>query len=90
MIDHPPPPVVYATWYANPRPSGAASRDYPRGTKLRIHLIHPTKRASVDVKINDYGPELWTGRHLDLSRESFARLMGLHHGVIQVRVEVLR
>lgn len=68
--------VVEASWYARGLPSPdaltAASRRYPRGSKLLV--IHGNR--AVVLKVNDYGPEAWTGRGLDLSRGA-ARKLGL-------------
>lgn len=65
-----------ASWYARGLPSPdamtAASRKYPRGSWLLV--IHGAR--FVVVKVNDYGPEAWTGRGLDLSRGA-ARQLGL-------------
>ena len=83
------PPALVATWYAkglrNPEALTAASRTFPRGTVLRVHH----NRAWVDVVVNDYGPEAWTNRDLDLSRGAFRKLAALGVGVLKVRIEVL-
>jgi rare lipoprotein A (peptidoglycan hydrolase) len=80
---------MVATWYAKglkkPEAHTAASRTYPRGTKLRV-----THRGnSVVVLINDYGPEPHTQAHLDLSSGAFSQLAPLSVGRIIVRVEVV-
>jgi len=70
-----------ATWYATPWGGlTAASRDYPRGTRLRV--CHGAR--CVGVVVNDYGPEVWTGHALDLSSDAFAALAPLGAGVIDV------
>jgi rare lipoprotein A len=80
---------MVATWYAKglkkPDAHTAASRTYPRGTKLKV--TH--KKNSVVVLVNDYGPEPWTQAHLDLSRGAFQKLAPLTTGRIIVRVEVV-
>ena len=67
-----------ASWYARglKRPDAltAASRTWPRGKRLLV--IHPGNRRAVVVRVNDYGPEAWTGRVLDLSRGA-AQLLGI-------------
>lgn len=77
-----------ASWYAAglvaPEDLTAASRDYPRGTRLRV--THDDK--SVVVRVNDYGPAVWTGRCIDLSRGAFRALASPSVGLIDVTVEV--
>ena len=44
---------------------------------------------SVIVTINDYGPELWTGRIIDLDKVAFEAIGNLKGGVMPVRIEVV-
>jgi len=59
----------------------AAHRDYPFNTKIRVTNQRTGK--SVDVRINDRGPEEWTGRGLDLSKAAFAKVENLDKGIFQ-------
>jgi len=60
-----------------------ASRDYPRGTILRVSY----KDEYIDCRVNDYGPELSTGRIIDLSSYSFGQIAPLKLGIIKVKIE---
>ncbi len=79
-------PAVESSWYARGLPAPdqltAASRDYPRGTLLLV--IHEAQW--VLVRVNDYGPEAWTGRDLDLSRGAARKINLLSKGVGRVHV----
>ena len=59
-----------------------ASRKYPRGTILNVRY----KGKVIAVRVNDYGPESWTGRIIDLSSYAFSQLASLKIGVIVVEV----
>jgi hypothetical protein len=77
----------------------AASRDYPRGTKLKVSRGDK----SVIVKINDYGPmncedrikngydteETCVERIIDLSSYAFKKLADPKLGIIDVTIEEL-
>lgn len=63
----------------------AASRDYPRGSRLKVTNV--STGASVIVRVNDYGPEAWTGRAIDLSSYAFSQIAPLGMGLADVRVE---
>ncbi|MCB9802715.1 hypothetical protein H6761_01685 [Candidatus Nomurabacteria bacterium] len=63
----------------------AASRDYPKGTKLKVTRLKTGK--SIIIEVNDYGPELQTGRIIDLDTEAFKQLSSLGAGLIYVKVE---
>lgn len=68
----------------------AASRIYPKGTKLRVSLPDPPDNPRfVDVLVNDYGPESDTCRDIDLSSFAFEKLSPLSVGVVDVIVEPL-
>lgn len=75
------------SWYAAglvaPEDLTAASRDHKRGTHLRVSRAG----RSVVVRVNDYGPAVWTGRCLDLSRGAFRALADPRLGLIDVHVE---
>ena len=86
--------VLSATWYDYSLSGApgyslthltAASRDYPKGTYLQVW----TDNKIVVVRINDYGPEEWTGRKIDLSSYAFSKLASLSRGVIRVRIKPL-
>lgn len=87
--------VLKATYYdyglkGNPNysreNSTCASRDYSRGTMLKV--TNPETGASVVCRVNDYGPQAWTGKHIDLSSYAFKQLAPLSKGVIVVKIEV--
>jgi rare lipoprotein A len=63
----------------------AASQQYEKGTKLRVKNLENNK--TVIVKVNDYGPEKWTGRIIDLDVSAFKKLAWKGLGVINVSVE---
>lgn len=73
-----------ASWYKYRGCMCAASRMYPKGTKLLVTRLKTGK--SIPVIINDYGPEPWTGRIIDLDRVAFAALGSLRAGLIYVMV----
>ncbi|MFH0905117.1 MAG: septal ring lytic transglycosylase RlpA family protein [bacterium] len=73
----------WATWYNFGDQLTAASREFPKGTKLRVAAVNSGK--TVDVVINDYGPQAWTGMALDLNRPAFAKLAPIGAGRIQVK-----
>lgn len=70
-------------WSKNHRT--AASRDLPRYSCAKVTNVKNNK--SIVVFINDYGPEEWTGRDIDLSSHAFAGLAPLSLGVIEVTIE---
>jgi rare lipoprotein A len=75
-----------ASWYETPWGGlTTASRDYAKGTRLNV--CHGG--VCVQVVVNDYGPQAWTGRALDLSSAAFAVLAPLSRGVIPVSWGVL-
>lgn len=61
-----------------------ASRDYERGTYLIVRRIDIGTK--VKCRVNDYGPEAWTNRIIDLSSASFKALAPLGVGLIEVIV----
>ena len=85
---------VLASWYDYSLPDApeysrthltAASRIFPRGTQL----IVSRGNSSVVVRVNDYGPEEWTGRDIDLSSYAFIQLAPLSLGILEVKIEKL-
>jgi len=72
-----------ATWYRFGDKLTAASRSYPKGTKLRVVAVNSGK--SVDVVINDYGPSVLTGIDLDLNEPAFAAIAPLGAGKVKVK-----
>lgn len=81
--------VGKASWYGGgPREHAmtAAMRGF-RGRKVRVTNL--SNGRSVVVLVNDYGPAKWTGRVIDLSKASFARLGSLGSGVLgKVKLEI--
>jgi len=76
----------------------AAHRLYPKGTKLKVTClpesdIRPKSEIclgdedSVIVTINDWGPEEWTGRIIDLDVRAFKKLEWKGHGWTNVTIE---
>lgn len=80
-------PIGKASWYDYKTGFFAASTIYPIGQKVRVHHLATGK--SVDVTINDYGPDpkIHPDRVIDLQKEAFIKLATLGTGVITVRLE---
>ncbi len=74
-----------ASWYAYQDCNCAASRHYPEGTLLTV--THIGSGRSVVIEVNDYGPEEWTNRVIDLDVVAFEQLVPRGYGVTQVKVE---
>ncbi|MFW0862291.1 MAG: septal ring lytic transglycosylase RlpA family protein [Candidatus Komeilibacteria bacterium] len=77
-----------ASWYKYKDCDCAASRDYPKGAELKI--THLSSGKTEVIKVNDYGPELWTHRIIDLDATVFKKLISLGAGVTDVRVELVK
>jgi hypothetical protein len=79
------------SWYALglPQPDSltCASRTYPRGSYLHVTNLYNGR--TVICRVNDYGPEAWTGRIIDLSRGSFSQVDSLDRGTIPVELRVV-
>ncbi|MEA1909681.1 MAG: septal ring lytic transglycosylase RlpA family protein [Patescibacteria group bacterium] len=73
----------WATWYRQFDGFYAASTIFPRGSKLKVVSVASGK--SIIVKINDYGPEAWTGVSIDLNDWAFKELAPLGAGKIYVK-----
>lgn len=74
-----------ASWYRYKGCPCAASRDYPKGSRLLVTRADDPSR-SVVVTVNDYGPELWTGRTIDLDLVAFQKLGSKGAGLLTVTV----
>lgn len=79
--------VGTATWYRWGDTPTTASTQFPRGTKLRVIATNSGK--TIDVIVNDYGPEAWTGVALDLNSIAFAKLAPLGAGKIPIKYYVI-
>ena len=95
-----------ASWYDYDYPKGSgnwvtknkfvvASRDYPRGTELRVcnkgvldTNSFPTD--CVDVVVTDYGPEEWTGRIIDMGSLAFSKICALSYGTCKVLIKEIK
>jgi rare lipoprotein A (peptidoglycan hydrolase) len=84
-----------ASWYDYDYPKGSgnwvtknklvvASRDFKRGTKLRVCSDN-----CVDVVVSDFGPEERTGRIIDMGSLAFSKICVLKLGVCNVSVEII-
>lgn len=86
-----PDQVGQGSWYALglPEPDAltCASTTFPRGTYLQVTDRRTGK--SVTCLVNDYGPEAWTGRVIDLSRGSFRVIDDLGSGTAPVEIRVV-
>jgi len=86
----PPAMTGRGSWYALglPAPDSltCASRTFPRGTYLQVKDLYNGN--TVVCRVNDYGPEAWTGRIIDLSRGSFRQVDSLGRGTIPVELRV--
>jgi len=78
-----------ASWYAYRGGLFAASPDYPKGSRLRVHNRENGK--FVDVVVNDYGPDrsIHPDRPIDLDKVAFSKIADLSDGVVDVFVEPL-
>jgi rare lipoprotein A (peptidoglycan hydrolase) len=83
--------VGIASWYAlglrSPDAHTCASTKFPRGTYLSVRNLRNSK--SVVCLVNDYGPEAWTKRAIDLSRGSFIVIEDLSRGTTPVEIKVV-
>lgn len=88
---NPPNQVGIASWYAlglrAPDALTCASTTFPRGTYLKVKNIRNGKE--VVCLVNDYGPQPWTKKVIDLSRGSFVRIANLGSGVAPVEIRVV-
>lgn len=81
-----------ASWYAlglrAPDAMTCASTTFPRGTTL--HVTNLRNGRQVTCLVNDYGPQPWTGKVIDLSRGAFRQIDSLGSGVAPVEIRVVR
>jgi rare lipoprotein A (peptidoglycan hydrolase) len=86
-----PDQVGQGSWYALGLPAPdtltCASTTYGRGSYLEVTNRRNGKK--VICRVNDYGPEAWTGRVIDLSRGSFREVEDLGRGTIPVEIRVV-
>jgi rare lipoprotein A (peptidoglycan hydrolase) len=79
-----------ASWYALglPAPDAmtCASRTFPRGSYLEVTNVSNGRK--IVCRVNDYGPEAWTNRVIDLSRGSFRALDNLGRGTMPVEIRI--
>lgn len=83
-----PDQVGIASWYALGLPAPddltCASTKFPRGSYLLVRNLRNGR--SVICRVNDYGPEAWTARAIDLSRGSFSLIDDLSRGTAPVNI----
>lgn len=70
-------------WSKNHRT--CASRDLPRYSTAIVTNLDNGKK--VECFVNDYGPEAWTGRDIDLSSYAFSQIANLSLGLANVKIE---
>ncbi|MDD4900678.1 MAG: RlpA-like double-psi beta-barrel domain-containing protein [Patescibacteria group bacterium] len=90
VFDNPNALVVgKASWYSYKKGNFTASPDFPKGSKLRVYNLDNGK--SVDVVVNDFGPErkLFPDRVVDLEKTAFQKISSVKKGTIKIRVEPL-
>jgi D-alanyl-D-alanine endopeptidase (penicillin-binding protein 7) len=80
-----------ATWYKYKGGDFAASPDFPKGSKIKVYALDSFsgKQNSIEVIINDYGPDRKNSPFLviDLDKTAFNKLAPLAKGVVNVRIE---
>ncbi len=83
--------VGLASWYAlglpQPEAQTCASRTFPRGTFLEVRNLR--NGTVVTCLVNDYGPETWTGRVIDMSLGSARVLQMVSSGTTSVEIRVV-
>ena len=83
--------VGRASWYAlgllSPDAITCASRTFPRGSHLQV--TNTNNGRIVTCLVNDYGPAVYTGRVIDLSRGSFVEVASLSVGTIPVTIRLV-
>jgi len=78
-----------ASWYNYKKGLYAASPDFPGGTRLRVYNLENKK--SVDVEVNDFGPNriLHPDRVIDLEKTAFKKLASSNSGLANIFVELI-
>jgi D-alanyl-D-alanine endopeptidase (penicillin-binding protein 7) len=81
--------VGKSSWYSYKKGNFAASVDFPKGSRLRVYNTDNNK--TVDITINDFGPERdkFPDRILDLDKVAFSKIASKGAGVINIRVQPL-
>lgn len=79
------PTTGAASWYRYHGCNCAASRHYPEGSLLQVTDVDTGRQ--VVVEVNDYGPEEWTGRIIDLDLVAFEQLARKGKGLTDVIVQ---
>jgi len=83
--------VGRGSWYAlgllAPDAITCASRTFPRGSYLQV--TNTNNGRIVTCHVNDYGPAVYTGRVIDLSRGSFLQVANLSAGTIPVEIRLV-
>ncbi|MCX6785562.1 MAG: hypothetical protein NTZ18_01780 [Candidatus Komeilibacteria bacterium] len=81
-----------ASWYAFKNGLFAASRDWPKGTRLKVtnQSTGLNRGKTAIVTVNDYGPELWTKRIIDLDKFAFEQIGNLSGGIMPVKIEAVK
>lgn len=86
-----PDQVGEASWYALGLPAPdtltCASTKFGRGSYLEVKNLRNGK--TVTCRVNDYGPEAWTHRAVDLSRGSFRVIEDLGRGTAPVEIRLV-
>jgi len=79
-----------ASWYKYKNGLFAASPDFAKGSRLRVYNLANNK--SVDVTINDWGPDrsVHPDRVIDLDKVAFQKIASPADGLINVRIEILK
>jgi len=96
--DTPPAPLAggpnevgRGSWYSlglmAPDAITCASRTFPRGSHLQV--TNTNNGRTVTCLVNDYGPAVYTGRVIDLSRGSFVQVASLSVGTIPVAIRLV-
>ncbi|MFA6994903.1 MAG: RlpA-like double-psi beta-barrel domain-containing protein [Patescibacteria group bacterium] len=79
-----------ASWYKYKNGLFAASPDFAKGSVLKV--INLDNNKSVNVIVNDYGPEraIFPNRVVDLDYVAFKQIASTGAGLIKVRIEPLK
>jgi D-alanyl-D-alanine endopeptidase (penicillin-binding protein 7) len=82
--------VGTASWYKYKNGNFAASPDFKKGSVLRVTNLANGK--SVDVTINDFGPERakHPDRVIDLDKVAFQKIASTRDGLIKIKIDPLK